>query len=253
MIISSQLLSDYTHGFFTRNGGVSEGIYSSLNCGFGSGDNRALVAENRQRAMRRLGLQSLKLITCSQVHGTEVLTIANKGVLGNPEKSDALVSDRGGIAIGVLTADCAPVLMADKKSGVVGAVHAGWRGALTGVLEAAANSMERLGSHTKDIRAVIGPCISQSSYEVGPEFRARFESSGCNTDLFFKSSPNKNHYMFDLEGYIVDRMETLGVGQIERCGLDTYENADNFFSFRRSQHLLESSYGRSLSLISVRC
>ena len=120
MIISSQLLSDYTHGFFTRNGGVSEGIYSSLNCGFGSGDNRALVAENRQRAMRRLGLQSLKLITCSQVHGTEVLTIANKGVLGNPEKSDALVSDRGGIAIGVLTADCAPVLMADKNLVLLG-------------------------------------------------------------------------------------------------------------------------------------
>jgi YfiH family protein len=143
--------------------------------------------------------------------------------------------------------------MADKNSGVVGAVHAGWRGALTGVLEAAANSMERLGSHTKDIRAVIGPCISQSSYEVGPEFRARFEASGCNTELFFKSSPKQNHYMFDLEGYIVDRMETLGVGQIERCGLDTYENADKFFSFRRSQHLLESSYGRSLSLISVRC
>jgi YfiH family protein len=252
MIISSQLLSDHAHGFFTRNGGVSEGIYSSLNCGFGSGDKQALVAENRKRAMERLGLQGLKLITCSQVHGIEVLTIANKGVLGDPEKSDALVSDQVGVAIGVLTADCAPVLMADKNSGVVGAVHAGWKGALGGVLEAAANSMERLGSHVRDISVVIGPCISQSSYEVGPEFRARFEASGCNTKLFFKSSPKQNHYMFDLEGYIADRMEVFGVGQIERCGLDTYEDANNFFSFRRSQHLLESSYGRSLSLISVR-
>ncbi|MBT07328.1 MAG: polyphenol oxidase [Rhodospirillaceae bacterium] len=251
MIISSQLLSDHAHGFFTRNGGVSEGIYSSLNCGLGSGDNHELVAENRKRAMGRLGLQSLKLITCSQVHGAGVLTIANNGVLGNPEKSDALVSGQVGVAVGVLTADCAPVLMADHNSGVVGAVHAGWKGALTGVLEAAVSSMERLGSHISDIRAVIGPCISQSSYEVGPEFRARFEASGCNADLFFKRSSNKNHYMFDLEGYIVVRMEGLGIGQIERSGLDTYEDVDNFFSYRRSQHLLEGGYGRSLSLISV--
>jgi len=251
MIISSQLLNNYPHGFFTRNGGVSEGIYSSLNCGFGSGDDRALVTENRKRAMGSIGLQSLKLITCSQVHGAEVLTITKKGVLGNPKKSDALVSNRVGVAIGILTADCAPVLMADKNSGVVGAVHAGWKGALRGVLEVAANSMEQLGSRLSDIKAVIGPCISQRSYEVGPEFRAQFESSGCAVDLFFKSSPNKSHYMFDLEGYIAQRLDAVGVGRIERCGIDTYEDAGNFFSFRRSLHLLESSYGRSLSVISV--
>ncbi len=251
MIVSSPLLSNQPHGFFTRNGGVSEGIYSSLNCGFGSGDDRVLVAENRKLAMARLGFKGLKLITCSQVHGSEVLTISRKGVLGNQEQSDALVSDQAGVAIGVLTADCAPVLMADKNSGVVGAVHAGWKGALGGVLEAAVASMRLLGSHMPDIKVAIGPCISQTSYEVGPEFRDRFKSDGCYTDLFFRPSPNKNHYMFDLEGYVAQRLEVLGVGHIERCSIDTYEDVDNFFSFRRSRHLGESGYGCSLSVISA--
>lgn len=251
MIVSSQLLSDHPHGFFTRNGGVSEGIYSSLNCGFGSGDHRTLVIENRKRAMARLGTQSRNLVTCSQVHGVDVLTIVGKGIRGNPEQSDALVSNQAGIVVGVLTADCAPVLMADKKAGVVAAVHAGWKGALRGVLEAATVSMEQLGSHLRDIRVAVGPCISQCSYEVGPEFKARFESSGRGANLFFKNAPNKNHYLFDLEGYVANRLETLGVSHVERCGLDTYEDVGNFFSFRRSRHLLESGYGRSLSVISV--
>ena len=251
MIITSGLLEEHPHGFFTRVGGVSVGLFSSLNCGLGSGDSRNSVLENRRRAMEKLGLQDCTLITCSQVHGIKVLTISGKGLAGELEGSDALVTDQPRVVVGVLTADCAPVLMADTKVGIVAAVHAGWRGALGGVLEATTYSMENLGGDVGNIRAAIGPCISQNSYEVGREFLERFQISSFKSASFFKDAQKKNHYLFDLEGYVAKRLEARGIRQIERCGVDTYEDSVRCFSFRRSQHLMERDYGRSLSLIAV--
>ena len=251
MIITSGLLEDHAHGFFTRAGGVSVGLFSSLNCGLGSGDSRDSVLENRRRAIGKLGLQDASLITCSQVHGIQVLTISKKGLTGEVEGSDALVTDQPRVVIGVLTADCAPVLMADKKAGIVAAVHAGWRGALGGVLEAATHSMESLGGDVGNIKAAIGPCISQNSYEVGQEFLERFQISDFKSASFFKDAQKKNHYLFDLEGYVAKRLETRGIRRIECCGVDTYEDSGRCFSFRRSQHLMERDYGRSLSVITV--
>lgn len=245
------MLEDHHHGFFTRTGGVSTGLYNSLNCGFGSGDARASVLENRRRVMFKLGLKDQKLLTCPQVHGIEVLTISENGQLGDPTASDALVTNQHGLAIGVLTADCAPVLMADQAAGVVAAVHAGWRGAVGGVLEAAARSMESLGAQVENIKTAIGPCIGQNSYEVGQEFLEKFRNSDCKSEKFFKNAPRQEHYLFDLAGYVKHRLEGLGIKKIECCGIDTYEEADRCFSYRRSQHLFESDYGRSLSVIAV--
>ena len=251
MIIKSGLLEDHAHGFFTRAGGVSVGLFSSLNCGLGSGDSRDSVLENRRRAIGKLGLQDASLITCSQVHGIKVLTISKKGLTGEVEGSDALVTDQPQVVIGVLTADCAPVLMADKQAGIVAAVHAGWKGALGGVLEAATHSMETLGGDVGNIKAAIGPCISQNSYEVGQEFFERFQISGFKSTCFFKEAQKKNHYLFDLEGYVAKRLGDRGIRRIDRCGVDTYEDSGRCFSFRRSQHLMEPYYGRSISMITV--
>jgi YfiH family protein len=252
MIITSGLLKDHTHGFFTRAGGVSVGLYSSLNCGLGSSDQTNLVLENRRRAMGMLGLRDGSLITCPQVHGIQVLTISKNGLTGDSEGSDALVTDQPRVTVGVLTADCAPVLMADKKAGVVAAVHAGWRGALGGVLEATTGSMERLGGDVRNIRATIGPCIGQNSYEVGPEFAERFQmGDSFKFASFFKGAQKENHHLFDLEGYVAKRLENRGIGRIALCGVDTYEDSGRCFSFRRSQHLMELDYGRSLSVITV--
>ena len=251
MIIRGSILENHMHGFFTRTGGVSTGFYSSLNCGLRSGDDRASVLENRRRVMRKLGLKNGKLLTCSQVHGIGVLTISENGQQGNPMASDALVTNQPGLAIGVLTADCAPVLMADQVAGVAAAVHAGWRGAVGGVLEAATRSMEGLGANVVNIKTTIGPCIGQKSYEVGQEFVEVFRSSDFKSETFFKGASRKDHYLFDLPGYVKKRLEVAGSGQIECCGIDSYEDSDRCFSYRRSQHLSEPGYGRSLSVITA--
>ena len=251
MIIRGRMLETQIHGFFTRTGGVSKGFYSSLNCGLGRGDDRVLVIENRRRAMCKLGLTNGKLLTCNQIHGVEVLTISQNGQRGDPTTSDALVTDQPGLAIGVLTADCAPVLMADQVAGGVAAVHSGWRGAVGGVLEAAVLSMESLGAQVGNIKTTIGPCIGQNSYEVGQEFLARFRDSDCKSETFFKDGVRQHHYLFDLAGYVEQRLRALGVKKIECCRIDTYDDSNMCFSYRRSQHLFEPDYGRSLSAIAV--
>ena len=251
MIIKSGSLEHQAHGFCTRVGGVSQGCYRTLNCSLGSGDDRAAVLENRRRAMCKMGLQNLGLVTCSQIHGTGVLRITETGVVGDPNASDALVTNQSGTAVGVLTADCAPVLMVDQKMGVVAAVHAGWRGALKGVVETAIGAMKDLGADKANIKAAIGPCIGPDSYEVGPEFPRQFEVSEFDISAFFKDSMRREHYLFDLGGYVEKRLEIIGVGRIDRSPVDTYKDYKNCFSFRRSRHRSEPDYGRSLSVIAA--
>ena len=195
------------HGFFTRHGGVSGDIYASLNCGYGSDDDPANVTANRGHAMARLELAAEALATTYQVHGTTVQVVEDAGSPDNREKADAMVSRTPGIALGILTADCAPVLLADPSARVIGAAHAGWRGAFTGVLEETVAAMERLGAHAGDITAGVGPCIAQESYEVGPEFRARFVAADAANQAFFDNSGRDR---FDLEGYVVDRLTRAG-------------------------------------------
>jgi hypothetical protein len=232
------------HGFFSRRGGVSSGLYASLNCGPGSGDEAAHVAENRRRAMAALGLDTLR--SCYQVHGTRVVTV-NDDATETGTEADALVSRARGIALGVLTADCAPVLFHDPAAGVIGAAHAGWRGALAGVVEETVAAMESLGACRASSRAVVGPCIAQASYEVGPDFPEAFRDD----DPFFEAGPRAGHWQFDLPGYIVARLARLGLAEAVALGHDTYADEDRFFSYRRSCHRGEDDYGRCLSAIAL--
>lgn len=236
------------HAFFTRDGGVSGDIYASLNCGYGSDDEADNVTANRGRAMARLGLAAEALATTYQVHGTAVQVVEHAGSPDDRAEADAMVSRVPGIALGILTADCAPVLLADPGAAVIGATHAGWRGALSGVLEATVAAMELLGAHAGDIVAGVGPCIAQESYEVGPEFRARFVAADAANQAFFDNSGRDR---FDLEGYVVDRLRRLGVAAAEGFGADTCAERDRFFSYRRSCHDGEPDFGRGLSAIAL--
>jgi YfiH family protein len=237
------------HGFFTREGGVSDGIFASLNCGFGSNDDAAKVRENRRRAMAALGLAADRLAICHQLHSPDVVTVEAPWRHEDRPRGDAMVTRRPGVALGILTADCAPVLFADPEARIIGAAHAGWRGALTGVLEATVTAMEALGAATARIRAGIGPCIAQTSYEVGPEFPAPFLAEDAANARFFRAAPRVGHFHFDLAGYVAHRLERLGLGQIERSGGDTAAEAERFFSYRRSCLRKEPDYGRELSAI----
>lgn len=237
------------HAFFTRSGGVSEGLYRSLNCGFGSGDDQAKVAENRARAMARIDLAADRLVTAYQVHSERVAVADRPWSLDERPKVDALVTREPGLALGVLTADCAPVLLADHQAGVVGAAHAGWRGAAGGVLEAVVAAMLDLGAESKRIVAGIGPCIAQRSYEVGPEFPGPLlEQSADNSD-FFCPAPRSGHFLFDLKGYAARRLAHLGIGSIQCLPCDTCGEAERFFSYRRTCQAGERDYGRGLSAI----
>jgi YfiH family protein len=227
------------HAFFTREGGVSTGIYESLNAGAGSADDPAAVAENRRRIAAAMGVPAEALVTMNQTHSIDVLTVT--APVQRP-KVDAMVTSRPGLCLGVLTADCAPVLFA--TAGVIGAAHAGWRGAMGGIVEAVLDAMEALGAHRAAVTAVIGPTIAQASYEVGPEFVARLSG---DADLF-RPSPRAGHAFFDLPGYIVRRAERAGIGRIVDLGLDTYPDP-RFFSYRRTTHRGEADYGRLLSAI----
>ncbi len=236
------------HAFFTRDGGVSGGIYASLNCGYGSDDEADNVTANRGRAMAMIGLAAEALATTYQVHGTAVEVVEDAGSPDDRAEADAMVSRAKGIALGILTADCAPVLLADPGAAVIGAAHAGWRGALSGVLEATVAAMERLGAHAGDIVAGVGPCIAQQSYQVGPEFRARFAAADAANEAFFRDDGGRDR--FDIEGYVVDRLGRLGVAVIG-AGADTCADRDRFFSYRRSCLEGEPDFGRLLSAIAL--
>jgi len=237
------------HGFFTREGGVSDGLFASLNCGLGSGDDAVKVAENRGRAMAALGLKADRLATCYQVHSPSVVVVNAAWPSAERPRADAMVTQRKGVALGILTADCAPVLFADAGAEVIGAAHAGWRGALSGVLEATVEAMIGLGAAPERIGAGIGPCIAQPSYEVGPEFPAPFLAADPASADFFRPAPRSGHFLFDLGGYVERRLAELGLGRIERSGGDTAAEADRFFSYRRSCLRREKDYGRELSAI----
>lgn len=239
------------HGFFTRAGGVSGDIYASLNCGPGSSDDPERVTENRARVASHLSASAADLVTLYQVHGATALAVEGPvPALGRP-KADAIVTRTPGLAIAVLTADCAPVLFADAQARVVGVAHAGWRGAAAGVLEAAIAEMERQGARRNRIRAAIGPAINRPAYEVGPEFEAEL-LKGCpnNERFFFRNNPHERAH-FDLPGFVEARLAAAGLADIERQSLCTYENESLFFSFRRSQHRKETDYGRQISAIVV--
>ena len=239
------------HGFFTRQGGVSRGVYASRNCGFGSGDERLLVAENRARAMADIGLANGALVTAYQCHGTRCVTVTEPWAPGEAPEADAMVSDRAGIALGVLTADCAPVLLADRRARVIGAAHAGWRGALAGVVEAAMAGMAALGARPADTVAAVGPCIGQASYEVGPEFRDAFVAADGGNERYFAAGARAGHPMFDLAGFVAARLEGLGLAAVEVSALDTCADGDRFFSYRRACLEDEADYGRLLSVVAL--
>jgi YfiH family protein len=237
------------HGFFTRLGGVSEGVYASLNGGVGSRDAPEAVTENRARIAAALGATPDRLAVPFQVHSPDAVAITELWRAGARPRCDALVTATPGLALGVTGADCGMILFADKSARVIGAAHAGWKGALTGVVEATVEAMERLGARRSDIVAALGPCNGADSYEVGPEFVAAFDGAGENAARYFAPSLRAGHSMFDLNAYIAERAERAGVGRFEDLRLDTYADKRRFFSYRRATHRKEPDYGRLLSVI----
>ncbi|MAF46728.1 MAG: peptidoglycan editing factor PgeF [Rhodospirillales bacterium] len=239
------------HGFFGRDGGVSDGVFASLNCGYGSGDDRERVAENRMRALAGLGLPDAALVTAHQRHTADAIHVDAAWTHADAPVADAMASTTPGIALGVLAADCAPILLADADAGVIGAAHAGWRGALDGVTDQVVGLMTQLGARADRITAAIGPTIAQESYEVGPEFKNRFaEDDGANAD-FFIPSVKAGHWMFDLPGYLARRLEARLPGRVVSSGHDTYPEDSGFYSYRRAVHRGESQYGRAMSAIAL--
>jgi polyphenol oxidase len=244
-------LAGIRHGFFTRAGGVSDGIYASLNGGVGSRDVPARVAENRARMAAALAVQPERLLTAYQTHSADVVTA---DVPWNPDarpRADAIVTRTRGLAIGVTTADCGPVLFADAQAGVVGAAHAGWRGAFGGVLEATIDALERCGADRTRVVVALGPMIRQPNYEVGPEFLARFTAAKAANARFFQESARAGHALFDLAGYIAARLRACGVDRIEDIGRCTYGEPAEFFSYRASTHRGETDYGRHVNAIAL--
>ena len=239
------------HGFFTREGGVSEGIYASLNCGLGSGDDVDKVATNRGRTMAGIDLPPQALVTAYQVHSPSVVEVEAPWTRENAPRVDGMVTAKPGVALGILTADCAPVLFADRKARVIGAAHAGWRGAVTGVLDATVAAMAKHGARPETMVAAIGPCIAQRSYEVGPEFPAPFIAADPADAGFFAPSTRAGHFMFDLRGYVAKRLAKLGVRHVHQMPNDTCREEDRFFSYRRSCLRGEKDYGRGLSVIAL--
>lgn len=248
-VIRSKLLGDMPHGFLGRVGGVSTGIYAGLNVGLGSEDERAAVLENRHRAVDAV-LPGAALARVYQFHSPDVVSVADIGDEADPQKGDAMVTDRPGILLGIVTADCVPVLFADRQAGVVGAAHAGWKGAISGVTDNTIVAMEALGADRSRITCAIGPCIVQKSYEVDEGFFRRFAADEPANERFFADG-KPGHYQFDIEGYVAARLAVAGIGKAECLGEDTYSQPDRFFSYRRSCHLGEPGYGRQISLIGL--
>ena len=244
-------LPDIRHAFFTRSGGVSHGVYTSLNGGVGSNDTPESVAENRARMALALGVSPERLLTPYQIHSPEVVAIDAPWSSDNRPRADAVVTRAPKLAIGVSTADCGPLLFADDTARVVGAAHAGWRGAFTGVIEATLAAMEKLGADRNNISVALGPTIRQENYEVGPEFVTRFLAADADNARFFADSARADHAMFDLTGYIAARVQRAGIAKFEDLGLCTYAEPERFYSFRRSTHLSEPDYGRHISAVAL--
>jgi polyphenol oxidase len=253
MIISAALDADASvcHAFFTRRGGVSEGLFSALNCGFGSGDSPQHVARNREIAMDRLGLSADRLVTCRQIHSAQVVIVERPWRREEAPRADGLVTAVPGVALGVLTADCAPVLMHDPVARVIGAAHGGWRGALCGIVEATIDQMFTLGAECSRIRAAIGPRIGHQSYEVGPEFRETFLADDAGNSRWFAPARREDRLIFDLAGYLAHRLARSGVVRVEITDHDTVTEEDQFFSYRRACLHGERAYGRGLSAIAL--
>lgn len=248
-VVRAVCLDQLPHGFLGRRGGISRGELAGLNIGYGSNDDRAAIDENRRRAIDAVSAGA-NLVTVHQVHSAEAVAVDHAWPYADRPHADAMVTDRPGLLLGILTADCAPVLLADADAGVIGAAHAGWRGALAGVTDSAIAAMEALGAQCAHIHAAIGPCIAQASYEVDEAFRGRFVDESSDNGRFFVEGPaGKPH--FDLEAYVVHRLLAAGVGEVEALNLDTYGDEDRFYSFRRATHRGEADYGRQVSLIGL--
>lgn len=239
------------HAFFTREGGVSQGLYATLNGGVGSNDAPDHVAENRARMAGLLGVSPDRLLSLYQIHSPEVVVAENPWARDQRPRADAVVTRIPRLAIGVSTADCGPLLFADAQAGVIGAAHAGWRGAFTGVIEATIAAMEKLGADRDRIAAALGPTIRQANYEVGPEFAERFLAADPANAQFFSASDRADYAMFDLGGYIAARVQRAGIVNFEDLGHCTYADPDRFYSFRRSTHRSEPDYGRHINAIAL--
>jgi len=252
MFVSSLLaaIPGLRHAFFTREGGVSDGIYDSLNGGVGSRDNPANVAENRRRMAERLGVEPAHFLNVHQIHSPDVIVATGPWETPVRPKADAIVTRAEGLAIGVTTADCGPILFVDPKARVIGAAHAGWKGTLTGILESTIDAMEKLGAERNSVVAAIGPLIRQPSYEVGKEFVERFIDADAENTLFFLPGERDGHAMFDLPGFIRMRLESAGVVMIDDLGVDTYAD-ERCYSYRRSVHRKEPDYGRLVHAIAL--
>lgn len=248
-IIRSPLLQSIPHGFLGRKGGVSTGVYHGLNTGPGSGDDPAAVTENRNRAVAAIA-PDCQLITLYQIHSATAIVVDAPFEDEARPQGDAMVTNKPGLLLGILTADCTPILFADTQNAVIGAAHAGWKGAIGGIITATLDAMESLGAKRENICAAIGPTILKSSYEVNDQFRERFLMQSPTNERFFTDGKS-GHAWFDLEGYNAASLVEAGVRHIDMLGLDTYSAADRFYSFRRSTHLQESDYGRQLSAIAL--
>lgn len=251
MLIEAPELASFPnirHGFFTRQGGVSQGIYASLNGGLGSADDPAHVQENRRRMAEDLGIRSDALLSLYQVHSPDVVVVEKPWAEERP-KADGMVTRVPGLALGIATADCGPVLFADHRAGVIGAAHAGWRGALTGILEATIAAMEGLGAQRSHIVAVLGPTIGRTAYEVQADFADRFADRDPAYRRFFSLGEREGHCLFDLPTFIGMRLETAGIGEFADLGLCTYTDEERFYSYRRTTHRGDKDYGRLISAI----
>jgi polyphenol oxidase len=249
--LSSPLLAaqpGVRHAFFTRQGGVSEGIYASFNQGLGSNDEPGHVLQNRRRAAAHFGVEPARLLTGYQIHSATAMTVDGPWENGPPQ-GDAIVTATPGLACGALAADCAPVLIADAEARVVASAHAGWKGALGGVVASAVEAMRALGARPERMVAAVGPCIGPGSYEVGLEFLEQFAAGAPGAERFFRPGAAPDKRLFDLPAFVLDRLDDAGVGSSEWVGLDTYSDADRFYSNRRALHLGEADYGRLLSAI----
>jgi polyphenol oxidase len=245
----SSLLDGFPHGFAGRRGGVSAGAFASLNTGHGSGEDAAIIAENRRRAANAV-LPGAGLASVYQVHGRDCVTVREVVAFEERPHADAMVTDVPGLLLGILTADCVPVLFADRAAGVVGAAHAGWKGALAGVTDACVEAMVAAGADVSRIAAAVGPCIARASYEVDERLFRAFVEADAENERFFIDG-RVAHWQFDLEAYVAARLAAAGVMRVELLGLDTYANESDFFSFRRATHRGEPGYGRQLSMIGV--
>ena len=248
-VIRAATLAGVPHGFLGRRGGVSSGIHAGLNVGLGSEDAAEVVAENRRRATEAV-LPGAQLVTLFQVHSAEAVVVTQSFEQALRPHADALVTDRPGLALGILTADCAPVLLADREAGVVGAAHEGWKGSICGVTDSTLAAMEQLGARRERISAAVGPCIARASYEVDADFVRRFAEADPENERFFTDT-REGHAQFDLEAYVVHRLASAGVRRIEALGLDTYADPERFFSYRRATHRGEPDYGRQIAIIGL--